>query len=159
MEVGEFRVYEDYLSTYISPDGAEHPLSEKYSKYDPNFYQYVHMVCVSSDTGLSTDTHVYADLSSGLSVSDEYVKNITIDYENHGQAFGADEFSQCMQASGLYTMKGEAEFGTVQKYSIFGFMTLDEEECGEFLNAVQKFLRLYFAYKKTPSGIVIYANY
>ena len=134
--VDEVRVYEDY--NHVDADGVLN--SSKYPLDDPLFYQYAHFS--GSDT-----------TSAIIQVPENAYFNVRVDSNN------TDKFSMFLAANSLCALHSE-------EAAYDGFMgdgidcgDISKEDLQKMLEPIKQMLRVYMSYKKSSSGITLYANY
>ena len=140
----EVIAYEDYLSAV---DGIAN--DSRYGVNDPLMYQYAMFFGpASSDQplGISVDQtsswqHVYVEHSYG-------------NYD-----YSSDAFSQFLSVHSLCAVTSELMQSQQAAQHQFSWSSASSADLQRIMAKISKLLRLYFNYKKTPDGIVLYANY
>ena len=138
------RVYEDYFY-YDQSTGKLN--SQKYTCEDPYMFQYVHLAGEDVDT---------AQHEHGIDVPDSECSGVAIDFSTTA----SDKFSAFLQNSGISSFRSEQYDGRhASQYSEFDIMDIDADDREHLFEMAAGFLKIYMNYKKSSSGITLYANY
>ena len=141
-ELNSIRVYEEYLS--VGTDGILN--MQKYPLEAPEFFEYVHFY--------GTNNKIDID-KLGIDVPDNATSALVDIDQSSTDAFS--DWTKNTAKLSAASIESGSSFSDTQ--IDFNYSTLSDTEKQRFKDVAKKFLQVYMGYRKTPNGIVLYANY